>query len=89
MYGAREGAYLTNCTDWDYSNVRDFEWLTNEWKNTYSKIEDKMLPYEIMGLGETLKHECKLEMAELDTDSSAFFKAVYNNSPRIIRKRYV
>ena len=31
IYGAREGAYLTNCTDWDYANVRDFEWLTTEW----------------------------------------------------------
>jgi hypothetical protein len=48
-----------------------------------------MLPYEIMGLGETLKHECKLEMSDLDADGSAFFKAVYNNSPRIIRRRYV
>jgi hypothetical protein len=89
MYGAREGAYLTNCTDWDYSNVRDFEWLTEQWENTYSKIENKMLPYEIAGLGETLKYECKLEMADLNKDASAFFKTVYNNSPRIIRKRYV
>ena len=31
MLGAREGAYKTNCTDWDYSNVRDFEYLTNYW----------------------------------------------------------
>jgi hypothetical protein len=87
MYGAREGAYLTNCTDWDYSNVRDFEWLTNQWETKYSKITDSMLPYEIMGLGETLKHECGLEVADLDSDGSKFFKTVYNNSPRIIRRR--
>jgi hypothetical protein len=87
MYGAREGAYLTNCTDWDYANVRDFEWLTNEWSNTYSKITDEMLPYEIMGLGETLHRESGLEMAELSNSGSKFFKAVYNNSPRIIRRR--
>ena len=87
MYGAREGAYLTNCTDWDYANVRDFEWLTNQWKTTYSKIEEKMLPHEISGLGETLRGECGLEVAELSKDGSKFFKAVYNNSPRIIRRR--
>jgi hypothetical protein len=69
--------------------VRDFEWLTNEWSNKYSKITDEMLPYEIMGLGETLRRECGLEIADLDSAGSKFFKAVYNNSPRIIRKRYV
>jgi len=87
IYGAREGVYLTNCTDWDYANVRDFDWLTNVWENKYSKIKDDMLPYEIMGLGETLKHECKLELADPTPDSSIFFKTVYNNTPRIIRKR--
>ena len=87
MYGAREGAYLTNCTDWDYANVRDFEWLTNEWETKYSKITDKMLPYEIMGLGETLKEECGLEITDVDATGSKFFKTVFNNSPRIIRKR--
>ena len=87
MYGARQGAYLTNCTDWDYTNVRDFDWLTTEWEETYSKITDKMLPYEIMGLGETLEHECGLEITDVDATGSKFFKTVFNNSPRIIRKR--
>jgi len=87
IYGAREGAYLTNCTDWDYANVRDFDWLTNEWQNKYSQITDKMLPYEIMGLGETLKHECKLEVGSMDATASEFFKRVYVNTPRIIKNR--
>jgi len=88
IYGAREGAYLTNCTDWDYTNVRNFEYLTQQWEEKYSKITEKMLPYEIMGLGETLKHECCLELCDPDSDSSKFFKRVYNNSPRIVRKKY-
>ena len=87
IYGAREGAYLTNCTDWNYANVRDFEWLTNEWETKYSKITDEMLRYEIMGLGETLKHECKLEVGEMDATASEFFKRVYVNTPRIIKNR--
>jgi hypothetical protein len=87
IYGAREGTYLTNCTDWDYSNVRDFEWLTTQWNDRYSKITDEMLPHEISGLGIDLRRECGLEMSDLDADGSRFFKKVYNNTPRIIRKR--
>jgi hypothetical protein len=89
IYGAREGAYLTNCTDWDYANVRDFEWLTNEWETKYSKITEDMLPYEIMGLGETLNHECELELTNLDKEGSKFFKRVYQNFPRGLRKKHV
>lgn len=87
MYGAREGAYLTNCTNWDYSQVRDFEYLTNQWKEKYSKITDDMLPYEIMGLGETLSDECGLAIDTLTSTGSTFFKTVYNNTPRIIRRK--
>lgn len=87
MYGAREGAYLTNCTDWDYSLVRDFDWLTNEWNEKYSTVTEEMIWYEITGLGHDLRRECGLEVAELDRHGSAFFRQVYNNTPRIIRKR--
>jgi hypothetical protein len=87
IYGAREGAYLTNCTDWDYANVRDFEYLTEQWKEKYSKITQDMLNYEIMGLGDTLRHECKIELAEMNADSSKFFKSVYRPTQRIIRTR--
>jgi len=31
MYGARLGCYMTNLTDWDYVNVRDFDYLNNMW----------------------------------------------------------
>ena len=86
MYGAREGAYLTNCTDWDYSNVRDFDWLTNQWEVQYSKNADRLEDAVTM-VGSALRHECQLEIADLDSASSKFFKTVYNNTPRIIRKR--
>jgi len=29
MYGTRLGCQMTNLTDWDYLNVRDFDWLNN------------------------------------------------------------
>lgn len=34
MYGARLGCYMTNLTDWDFVNVRDFEYLNDLWSNT-------------------------------------------------------
>ncbi len=33
MYGARLGCQMTNLTDWDYVNVRDFEYLNDLWAN--------------------------------------------------------
>ena len=34
MYGARLGCYMTNLTDWDYVNVRDFEYINKLWADT-------------------------------------------------------
>lgn len=34
IYGARLGCYMTNLTDWDYINVRDFEYLNNLFEST-------------------------------------------------------
>jgi hypothetical protein len=35
VYGARLGCYMTNISreDWDWRNVRDFEWLKGYWKD--------------------------------------------------------
>lgn len=84
IYGARQGCYMTNCTDWDYTQVRDFKWLNDFWNNHESKISEDMLPYEIMGIGETLKHELNIDIADMFTDEqSRFFKSMYTNPPRM------
>lgn len=82
MYGARVGAYLTNCTDWDYSQVRDFEWLTEEWMSKYCNVD---VQQELLIVGDKLK-QLGLEIANFDSDASQFFKSVYNNTPRVIRR---
>lgn len=86
IYGAREGLYKTMCTDWDYVNVRDFEYLNNLWNDTYSKHEEGLY-YEVLGLGETLKHELDIPIAPdwLDEDQSKFFKTVYMPPSRRVR----
>ena len=87
MYGTRLGCFMTNCTDWDYINVRDFEYLTNFWKEKIlNNITDDNILDEIIELGTQLKDYLSLEMAELTPEASEFFKKVYQNTPRIIRR---
>jgi len=87
ILGAREGAALTNCTDWDYANVRDFDWLTTYWNEHYENSSEEEKTTQINFYGKELKEKCGLEIANLDPDGSKFFKTVYQNTPRIIRKR--
>ena len=86
MLGAREGCYKSMCTDWDYANVRDFEWLTVHWGETLSTVTQDMLQDKLAYYGKELSAKCGLELGILDSNSSTFFKAVYNNSPRMIRR---
>jgi hypothetical protein len=45
IYGARMGCYITNLTDWDYINVRDFEYLNDMWMDEVSpKFESYSSP---------------------------------------------
>ena len=75
---------MTNCTNWDYINVRDFKWLNNFWNTHESKISSDMLKYEIMGIGETLKHELGINVDDPYTDGqSKLFKKLYTNPPRM------
>lgn len=86
ILGAREGCYKVNCTDWDYSEVRDFEWLTNYWNENHVGTSESLLLHRIEDFGLKLKERCHLEIATLNSDASAFFKSVHNNIPRKIRR---
>jgi hypothetical protein len=87
MFGAREGAYLTNCTDWDYANVRDFKYLTDYWKQQHEGVDIDSKIKQLEVLGYDLRSQCGIEIAELNPQGSKFFKQVYENSPRIIKRR--
>jgi len=87
IMGAREGCYKTMCTDWDYGQVRDFDWLTEYWNSSHEQADPEEMTKYINFLGKELKDKCGLEIANLDGAGSKFFKTVYQNTPRIIRKR--
>jgi len=83
MYGARLGCYLTSCTEWDYTQVRDFEYLTDYWKK---HVENVDVEDELEGIGNNLRQNLNLEIADLNSNASKFFKSVYHNTPRILNR---
>jgi len=86
IYGARQGLYMTMCTDWDFVNVRDFEYLNDMWENEKEK-EDSLLIH-IQALGNDLISELNIPIDPnpLLPSQSKFFKTVYQNTNRTDNK---
>jgi hypothetical protein len=100
MYGARLGAYMTNITrkDWDWKNVRDFDWLTNYFNEELAPQfadGDEMCPRtgyswdpvrlknRTVELGDELRSTLDLEISDIGVSGSRFFKTVYRNPSRL------
>lgn len=84
MYGARLGCFMTMCSDWDYTQVRDFEYLTHFWNEEKESGIENNLKEQLLYYGKELRNQLGLEISELDNDASRFFKLVYQNTPRVI-----
>ena len=85
IYGAREGLYKTMCTDWDYINVRDFEYLNSMWEEVEPRVVAEGLQDSIEELGSILINKLDIPIAEtpLGSKQSKFFKEVYQNPTRL------
>jgi len=85
IYGARHGCYMTNFTDWNYINVRDFTWLNNFWEDHERDInQHRVLESEIDRLGTSINVGLKLPIDKPFTaEQSKFFKMTYTNSSRM------
>ena len=84
IYGARRGCYMTNCTDWDYLNVRDFKWLNEFWADHESKFSQKDLVDNIASLGSELAKRLDIDVATyFDHSQSRLFKSIYTSPPRM------
>ena len=82
ILGARQGCYMTNFDEeWDYVNVRDFDYLQSIW-DTISKTD-----HDAHRIAENLGHELKsklyLPISILDQEASEFFKMVHTDHTRI------
>jgi len=91
IYGARLGCYMTNLTDWDYTNVRDFEYHTKMWneeiapkfkgddehcfRSDYSWDKLKLVE-EISKLGKVLRKDLSLNIRSFTSEQSDFIKHI-------------
>jgi hypothetical protein len=84
MYGARLGCQMTNLTDWDYVNVRDFTYLNNLWKTEVETfVNNDNILEKCSELGSMLSNDLGLPVAQvLSVEQSKFFKEVYKNPVR-------
>jgi hypothetical protein len=83
IYGARLGVYLTNCTDWNHVDVRDFEYLNNMFENECRVVDESNIQGHIRVLGEKIRLQLNMPVADLDETQSRFFKDVWVNPPRL------
>ena len=85
VYGARLGTYMNMLSDWDHTQTRDFTYLNSLWE----EHKDVTVSEECKELGKLLINELDLPIAVVPFDKlqSEFFKEVYTNSDRVIRRK--
>jgi hypothetical protein len=81
IYGARLGCYMTQFTDWDHTNVRDFDYLYDLWDLSVKNLSYDATKEKIVSLGNIVK--CQIDISNpLSNDQSKFFKQVNFNISR-------
>jgi hypothetical protein len=84
ILGARAGLYKTMCTDWDYVNVRDFEYLNRLWDDEFVDFEGHEVYDEACRYTNLLVSELNIPIDEpLAPGQSKFFKTIYQNPMRL------
>ena len=76
--GARQGTYMTMLTNWDHTQVQDFDALVELWL-TVKDSNPRILANQ---LGPELGTQLDLPMAILEAEQSAFFKHHYRSDWR-------
>jgi len=90
IYGARLGNYMTNCTDWNYVDVRDFEILRNLYDTKVKKFETDQdsLISATQELGTLLHREAGFEYPYLDRYQSKYFSNLYQETINLCNTYY-
>lgn len=73
MMGARIGTYLTMLTDWDYTEVQDFEKLAALWE----KYQEYDSEDHMFAIDDALKKRLSLPITSFNAEQSQFFKHHY------------
>ena len=83
--GARLGTWMTNCTDWNYVDVRDFEIL----KNIYDhNVKQDSIELDAQELGTAIKHQLGLDWPWLDAQQSKYTIDLYDETIDLVRTYY-
>jgi hypothetical protein len=82
VMGARLGTWMTNCTDWNYIDVRDFEILRNIYNENVKCYETDHtgLIEATKDLGEKIKVQLGLHWPYLDSTQSKYTLDLYNET---------
>ena len=83
MLGARSGSYMTYCSeDWDYVQVRDFEYLETLYISEFKKYENnrEMVLDKLESLAFDLRAEIGLNLATFDPDQSKYIVDLYEET---------
>ena len=77
ILGARMGTWMTNCTDWNYVDVRDFEIL----KNIYEQnVNHTCVEQDAQDLGTKINQQLGLYWPWLDPKQSRYTLDLYNET---------
>ena len=90
ILGAREGLHKTMLTDWDYVNVRDFEYLNDLWSSEFEGMDPEVIESRIKYLGQELSSKLDIPIGDyLNSTQSKFFKTVYEHPARTDHQRFI
>ena len=76
MAGARQGTYMTMLTNWDHTQVQNFDTLAELW-TTVESSDPRLLAGRV---AEDLDQQLDLPMAMLEAEQSKFFKHHYRSN---------
>jgi hypothetical protein len=77
ILGARLGTWITNCTDWNYIDVRDFEILKNMYEQN---IDHDNIEHDIVELGEKIKVNLGLDWSDFTPQQSKYILDLYDET---------
>jgi len=77
ILGARMGTWMTNCTDWNYVDVRDFEILRSVYEQN---VDHDSIEENIKDLGDKIKLQLGLDWPWLDERLSKYTIDLYDET---------
>jgi hypothetical protein len=71
------GTWMTNCSDWNYVDVRDFEVLRDMYEQN---VDHNTVEHDAQELGEKIKLQLGLEWPWLDATQSKYTLDLYDET---------